>query len=168
MLHRMRAAAARARELFRRRARITAEVDEEFSFHLEMETEKLRKQGLSAEEARRRARLAFGGVEGAKEGVRDERWLAWVPRLSLDLRLGARMLAKASASRYGLRDSEFEIFEEWWALSQPARDLHKHNDAAAQAEIEAAFDRLAAIVDDGARYDLLGYRHVSRAPASGR
>jgi predicted permease len=77
------------------RGAVERELDEELAFHLEMETEKLRKQGLSAEEARRRARLAFGGVEGAKEGVRDERWLAWVPRLSLDLRLGARMLAKA-------------------------------------------------------------------------
>jgi hypothetical protein len=78
-----------------RRGAVERELDEELAFHLEMEAEKLRHQGLSAEEARRRARLAFGGVEGAKEGVRDERWLAWVPRLSLDLRLGARMLAKA-------------------------------------------------------------------------
>jgi hypothetical protein len=80
----------------------------------------------------------------------------------------ARMLAKASASRYGLRESEFSIFEDWWALSQPARELHKSNEAAAQAEIEAAFGRLKAIVDDGAEYEQLGYRHVSRAPGSGR
>ena len=86
--------ARRLRTLLRRRA-VERELDEELAFHLEMETEKLRRAGLSEEEARRRARLAFGGVEGAKEGVRDERWLAWAPRFTLDLRLGARMLAKA-------------------------------------------------------------------------
>ena len=83
----------RLRTLVRRRA-VEHELDEELAFHLEMEAEKLRRTGLSDEEARRRARLAFGGVEGAKEGVRDARWLAWAPRFTLDLRLGARMLAK--------------------------------------------------------------------------
>lgn len=84
----------RLRALVRPRA-VERELDDELAFHLEMETEKLRRAGLSAAEARRQARLAFGGMEGAKEGVRDERWLAWAPRFTLDLRLGARMLAKA-------------------------------------------------------------------------
>jgi putative ABC transport system permease protein len=84
----------RLRTLVRRGA-VERELDEELAFHLEMETEKLRRSGLSAAEARRRARLAFGGVEPAKEAVRDARWLAWAPNVGLDLRLGARMLAKA-------------------------------------------------------------------------
>ena len=38
----------------------------------------------------------------------------------------------------------------------------------AQAEIDAAFDRLAAIVDRGAGSKEVGYRHVSRVPGAGR
>ena len=84
----------RVRILVDRRA-VERELDEELAFHIAMEAEKLRRGGASAAEARRRAALAFGGVEPAKEAVRDARWLAWAPGLSLDLRLGARMLAKA-------------------------------------------------------------------------
>jgi len=74
---------------------VERELDEEVAFHIEMEAEKLRREGLSPEEARRRAGVAFGGVQHAKEAVRDARWLPWAPGLSLDLRLGARMLAKS-------------------------------------------------------------------------
>jgi putative ABC transport system permease protein len=84
----------RLRTLVRRDV-VERELDEELALHLELETEKLRRGGLSEAEARRRARLAFGGVESAKENVRDARWLPWAPGLGLDLRLGARMLAKA-------------------------------------------------------------------------
>ena len=77
------------------RAREDAETDEEMRFHLEMEAERLvRGEGLDPREARRRAAVAFGGVEKHKEQVRDARGMAWVAGLSLDFRLGARMLAK--------------------------------------------------------------------------
>ena len=54
----------------------------------------MREQGLSADEARRRALVAFGGVEKHKEAVRDGRGTAWVTGLSLDVKLGGRMLVK--------------------------------------------------------------------------
>jgi putative ABC transport system permease protein len=77
------------------RARDDAEMEEEMRFHIEMEAGRLvRERGLDAREARRRAAVAFGGVEKHKEEVRDARGLAWVPGVSLDLRLGARMLVK--------------------------------------------------------------------------
>ncbi|MET0397654.1 MAG: ABC transporter permease, partial [Longimicrobiaceae bacterium] len=79
--------------LFRERAE--AEMDEEMRFHLEMEAERLvREAGLDPREARRRAAVAFGGVERYREEVRDARGLAWVSGLSLDFRLGGRMLAR--------------------------------------------------------------------------
>ena len=85
---------ARLRLLFARRA-AEARMDQEFRFHLEMETERLvREQGLDAGEARRRALVAFGGVEKHKEALRDGRGLAWLGGLSLDLKLGLRMLVK--------------------------------------------------------------------------
>src|SRR5918995_2707721 len=85
---------ARLRLLFGRR---TAEsrMTKEIGFHLDMETERLvREQGLDAVEARRRALVAFGGVEQHKEALRDGRGLAWLGGLTLDLKLGVRMLMK--------------------------------------------------------------------------
>lgn len=80
--------------LFRRRA-VEERMDEEFRFHIDMETERLvREQGLARSEARRRALVAFGGVERHKEALRDGRGLAWLGGLSLDFKLGFRMLAK--------------------------------------------------------------------------
>jgi hypothetical protein len=84
-----------------------------------------------------------------------------------------RMLAKAAASNYNLRDEEFELFEGWWALSGTARALRDGNHALGDLgpmtiEVRDAVGRLAAIVTDGVAYDLLGYRHVRRVPDSGR
>lgn len=85
---------ARLRFLFGRRAS-EARMRNEIDFHIEMETARLmREQQLDAQEARRRALVAFGGVERHKEELRDGRGLAWLGGLSLDLKLGLRMLAR--------------------------------------------------------------------------
>jgi predicted permease len=85
---------ARLRLLFARRA-ADSRVEEEFRFHVEQETERLvRETGVNAAEARRRALVAFGGVEKHKEDLRRDRGLAWLGGMSLDLKLGLRMLAK--------------------------------------------------------------------------
>jgi predicted permease len=69
--------------------------DEEIRFHIEMETERLvREERLDPAEAERHARAAFGGVTQHKETLRDGRGFAWLNGLSLDFRLGLRMLAK--------------------------------------------------------------------------
>ena len=87
------AARARARLLFRRESE--ERFNDEIAFHLEMETARLaRDEGLDADEARRRAHAAFGGVERHKEDLRDGRGLAWLGGLTLDLKLGGRMLVK--------------------------------------------------------------------------
>lgn len=84
----------RLRLLFRR-GDAESRMDEEFRFHIEMEAEKLaREEGLEPAEARRRALVAFGGVERHKESLREGRGLAWLGGLSLDLKLGFRMLVK--------------------------------------------------------------------------
>jgi hypothetical protein len=70
-------------------------MNEEVRFHIDMETEKLvREEGLEPGEARRRALVAFGGVERHKEALRDGRGVAWLGGVSLDLRLGFRLLVK--------------------------------------------------------------------------
>jgi putative ABC transport system permease protein len=51
----------RLRSLFRRND-VEAEMDEELRFHFEKQVAKFVESGLPAEEARRRARLEFGGI----------------------------------------------------------------------------------------------------------
>ena len=68
---------------------------EEFRFHIEMETDRLvRENGYAPDEARRRALAAFGGVQNHRESMRDGRGPAWLTGLSLDFKLGFRMLVK--------------------------------------------------------------------------
>ncbi|HUG14397.1 MAG TPA: ABC transporter permease, partial [Thermomicrobiales bacterium] len=88
------AARVRLRLLFARRA-AEARMEEEFGFHVDMETERLmREEELALEEARRRALVAFGGTDRYGEALRDGRGFGWLNGLSLDLRLGLRMLVK--------------------------------------------------------------------------
>lgn len=85
---------ARLRLLFSPHA-AESRMDDEIRFHVEMEAERLQREaGLDPAEARRRALVAFGGVERHKEELRDGRGLAWLGGLSLDLKLGFRMLVK--------------------------------------------------------------------------
>ena len=87
-------ARARLRLLFARRA-AESRMNDEFRFHVEMETDRLmRAKGLAPDEARRQALAAFGGVEKHKEALRDGRGLAWLSGMSLDVKLGGRMLLK--------------------------------------------------------------------------
>ena len=79
------AARARLRLLSRRSAE--SRFDSEIRFHVEMETERLmREEKLDASEARRRALVAFGGVEQHREALREGRGTAWFSGLSLDLK----------------------------------------------------------------------------------
>jgi hypothetical protein len=82
-------------------------------------------------------------------------------------------VSKAAASQFQLRADEFETFDLWWAVSKEARELHeldRQTDGKGPMAVETrvAFDRLAAIVNDSAQFDSLGYEHVQRVPAGGR
>jgi predicted permease len=84
----------RLRGLFRR-GREDADTAEEMAFHVDMEADRLvREEGLDPAEAHRRAAVAFGGVEKYREATRDARGFTWLSNLSLDLKLGARLLVK--------------------------------------------------------------------------
>ena len=79
----------RFRALFRR-GEVERELADELGFHLDVETDRLFREGLPLEEARRRARLALGGVEQVKESLRDARGLAWLEAFAQNLRWAAR------------------------------------------------------------------------------
>ena len=87
------AARARLRLLGRRAAE--SRIDEELGFHIEMETQRLvREQQLDPGEAKRRALATFGGVQQHRETLREGRGTSWFNGMSLDLKLGSRMLVK--------------------------------------------------------------------------
>jgi len=68
------------------------DMDEEMRFHLDMETERHRGEGLSDKEARRLARQEFGGVERHKDDMRDERGASTFFDALGDLRFALRSL----------------------------------------------------------------------------
>ena len=87
--------ALRARVSLLARRDAESRIDHEIGFHIDMETERLvREQGLSPDDARRRALVTFGGVQQHRETLREGRGTSSFTGLSLDLKLGARMLAK--------------------------------------------------------------------------
>jgi len=66
-----------------------SEMDAELRFHMETYAEDLVRSGMAREEATRRARLEFGGVERVKEEGREARGVNLVESLLRDLRYGA-------------------------------------------------------------------------------
>ena len=76
------------------------DLDDELTFHLEREIDKLAASGLPAREASRQARVAFGGVEQVKEDYRDTRGLRpteWLSDIVREIRHASRMLARTPA-----------------------------------------------------------------------
>jgi putative ABC transport system permease protein len=78
-----------------RRSRMENEMDAELRFHLEEYAEDLMRGGVPRQEAMRRARLEFGGIERIKEEVREARGVTFLDQLIQDLRYGARMFRKS-------------------------------------------------------------------------
>jgi putative ABC transport system permease protein len=76
------------------RSRMEREMDAELRFHIEAFAEDLARSGVPRDEALRRARIEFGGVERAKEECRDALALRIVDHVVRDLRFGLRLLIK--------------------------------------------------------------------------
>ena len=79
-----------------RKGALERQMEEEMRLHIELEAQDLaRVHGLAADEARRRAYVAFGGVERFKEEARDLRGARWLEDFAADLRFGVRGLRRA-------------------------------------------------------------------------
>src|SRR6185369_15180865 len=85
---------ARLRAIARPR-RAEADLHDELSFHVAMQAQANVQNGMSGPEAERRARMALGGVEQAKERTRDTRPLRWADAGAQDLRYAVRSLRRA-------------------------------------------------------------------------
>ena len=61
-------------------------LDQELQFHIDQQVAAYVRGGMDEKEARRMARLEFGGVEQIKEDCRDARPSAWADEIARDLR----------------------------------------------------------------------------------
>src|ERR1700678_2516777 len=78
-----------------RRSRVESEMDAELRFHMEAYAEDLVRGGVPREEAPRRARLEFGGIENTKEECREARGAHFAGTLLQDVRYGVRTMRRA-------------------------------------------------------------------------
>jgi predicted permease len=72
------------------------EMEAELKFHTDAYANDLVRSGMPREEATRRARLEFGGLERAKEECRDATGVTFLESLAQDIRYGVRMLRKSA------------------------------------------------------------------------
>ena len=84
----------RLRSLFRR-VQVDQELDDELRDHIDRKTEEYVAQGMTQEDAQRRARLDLGGIEQTKEKCRDARRINSIHDLAQDLHFGLRVLRKS-------------------------------------------------------------------------
>ena len=70
------------------------EIDEELQFHLERQAEANAAAGMTAQEARRQAALAFGGVERTREEAHQQRPSFYVETVLQDIRYALRGFAR--------------------------------------------------------------------------
>jgi len=77
-----------------RRTKAERELDDEVTFHLDMQAREFEAAGMTPDQARLAARRAFGGVDQVKEAYRDRRGLPILDALQQDLRHALRGLRR--------------------------------------------------------------------------
>ncbi len=80
--------------LLLRGAAADADADEELRDYLERQTEENVRRGMSAEAARRAARIALGGAEQRKQQMREARGVSWIGDIVRDVQYGVRSMAR--------------------------------------------------------------------------
>jgi len=74
------------------RSRTESEMDAELRFHMEAYAEDLLRSGVPRQDALRRARMEFGGIEQTKEQCREARGVDWIDDIAKDFRHALRQL----------------------------------------------------------------------------
>jgi putative ABC transport system permease protein len=77
------------------------DLQREIKLHLELEAEERKADGLSKEDARRAASLAFGNVNAVREDARAVWFPLWLQQAAQDLRYAQRMARRTPAFTFG-------------------------------------------------------------------
>ena len=127
----MRRLLARVSAFFQGRE-LDADLDEELAAHVELAVEENLKQGMSAQETRRKALVSLGRKEAAKELHRDSRGLPALEAILQDLRFAFRILAKRPwlttmvvlvlAAGIGVNTTVFTLFNALYIRGLPFPD----------------------------------------------
>jgi predicted permease len=116
-----------------------SELSEELRFHVEQQTAANIAAGMAREEARRRATLQLGAVEGVKEYCREERTGYWFEALRADVRIGFRVSLKH------WRLTSLAVFSLGVAMAVSVVGLSVFNAVLLRPPAAAAPDRLVTI-----------------------
>ena len=76
------------------RGQLERDLDAELRYHFDRQVEDHIREGRSEQEARRLARLEFGGLDQVKEECRDARGTRWAHDVVSDVRFSARLLKR--------------------------------------------------------------------------
>jgi len=82
---------------FLKRDRMERQLEAELRFHLERQVADKIRDGMTETEARRSARMEFGGLDQVKEECRDARGTRWIETLMQDMRFALRTLLRSPA-----------------------------------------------------------------------
>ena len=117
------------------RGRLEGELDNELRDHVERQVSEHVRAGMSEREARRRARLDFGGLDQVKEMCRDARGTRWLEETWQDLRFAVRLLVKelwvaaaavlALGLGIGLTSTGFTVYDAMLRGGLPVDDPHR-------------------------------------------
>jgi putative ABC transport system permease protein len=167
------------------RSSVERDMDDEVRFHIERQTELYLQQGFTREDAERKARLVFGGVENAREEHRDNRGTRkvedtvgdvryairtlWRDRglsvagvITLALGVGATTAVFSAVNAVMLRELPFKDSERLVAAWEQNPDRNWYKNVASPAnyldwrERVKSFDGLAAYTDYLSNVTLLG------------
>ena len=115
--------------------RIEDELDAELRDHVERQVADHVRAGMSAREARRRARLEFGGLDQVKEMCHDARGTRWIEETWQDLRFAIRLLGRerwfaaaailALGLGIGLTSSAFTVYNAVLVRGLPVDDPNR-------------------------------------------
>jgi predicted permease len=122
----------RLREMMGHRSKRENDTNDELQFHLEKEIEKNIAAGMSREEARRRALIAFGGVDQTREALREVHRGRFLDAVWQDMRYAWRILCKTPgftvsiiltlALGIGLNTAIFSLIDAVLFRSVPAKN----------------------------------------------